>query len=108
MLPIEALKDDIVRAMQAEGRLVLEAPPGAGKTTRVPRHLLDAGLAAQGEIIVTTDDDVRVEPDWLNTIERGLDAQQCDYVGGRVLPLWEGATPRWLPKKTITPSGFST
>ncbi|HWE27904.1 MAG TPA: helicase-related protein, partial [Polyangia bacterium] len=30
--------------------LVLEAPPGAGKTTRVPRALLDAGV--EGEILV--------------------------------------------------------
>src|SRR3954449_5249299 len=53
---------------------------------------------AAGDIIVTTDDDVRVEADWLNTIERGLESQQCDYVGGRVLPLWQGATPDWLPQ----------
>ena len=52
---------------------------------------------ARGEIIVTTDDDVRVEPDWLSRIERGLEAQRCDYVGGRVLPLWEGPRPEWLP-----------
>jgi glycosyltransferase involved in cell wall biosynthesis len=53
---------------------------------------------AQGDIIVTTDDDVRVEPDWLNRIEAGLASQQCDYVGGRVLPLWGAEPPRWLPK----------
>ena len=53
---------------------------------------------AQGEIIVTTDDDVRVEPDWLNRIEAGLAAQQCDYIGGRVFPLWGGTPPRWLPQ----------
>jgi glucosyl-dolichyl phosphate glucuronosyltransferase len=53
---------------------------------------------AKGEILVTTDDDVRVEPDWLNRIEAGLESQRCDYVGGRVLPLWGGEPPRWLPK----------
>jgi glycosyltransferase involved in cell wall biosynthesis len=52
---------------------------------------------AKGDIIVTTDDDVRVAPDWLNRIEAGLESQRCDYVGGRVLPLWEGPTPKWLP-----------
>jgi len=52
---------------------------------------------ASGDIIVTTDDDVRVEPDWLNRIESGLDACKCDYVGGRVVPLWEAEPPRWLP-----------
>jgi glycosyltransferase involved in cell wall biosynthesis len=52
---------------------------------------------ARGEIIVTTDDDVRVEPDWLTRIARGFEAHSCDYVGGRVLPLWEGPRPAWLP-----------
>lgn len=52
---------------------------------------------AAGDIIVTTDDDVRVEPDWLNRIEAGFQSQRCDYVGGRVVPLWDGARPRWLP-----------
>ncbi len=31
---------------------MLEAPPGAGKTTRVPRALFDAGFAETGEILV--------------------------------------------------------
>lgn len=31
---------------------MVEAPPGAGKTTRVPRALLEAGLAEAGEILV--------------------------------------------------------
>ncbi|HZT75627.1 MAG TPA: glycosyltransferase family 2 protein [Vicinamibacterales bacterium] len=59
---------------------------------------LNRGFAlATGDIIVTTDDDVRVEPDWLNRIEAGLEAQHCDYVGGRVVPLWDGERPPWLP-----------
>src|SRR5215472_9343204 len=52
---------------------------------------------AKGDIIVTTDDDVRVESDWLSRIESGLESQRCDYVGGRVVPLWDGPRPRWLP-----------
>jgi ATP-dependent helicase HrpB len=39
-------------ALRSGTGLVLEAPPGAGKTTRVPRALLDAGFAASGEILV--------------------------------------------------------
>jgi glycosyltransferase involved in cell wall biosynthesis len=53
---------------------------------------------ASGDIVVTTDDDVRVAPDWLNRIEAGLDALKCDYVGGRVVPIWESEPPRWLPR----------
>jgi ATP-dependent helicase HrpB len=51
-LPIDALLPDVVASLRARPTLVLEAPPGAGKTTRVPRALLDAGFAAEGEIVV--------------------------------------------------------
>jgi glycosyltransferase involved in cell wall biosynthesis len=40
---------------------------------------LNAGIrAAAGDIIVTTDDDVRVEQDWLDRAAQGLDAHACD------------------------------
>lgn len=49
-LPIDPLLPDIVASLRAHPSVVLEAPPGAGKTTRVPRALLDAGV--EGEILV--------------------------------------------------------
>ena len=49
-LPIDPLIPDIVASLQGTPSVVLEAPPGAGKTTRVPRALLDAGV--EGEILV--------------------------------------------------------
>jgi glycosyltransferase involved in cell wall biosynthesis len=59
---------------------------------------LNTGIrAATGEIIATTDDDVRVEPDWLDRAAEGLERLDCDYVGGRVLPIWGAAPPPWLP-----------
>ncbi|WP_394695925.1 ATP-dependent helicase HrpB [Pseudoxanthomonas japonensis] len=39
--PITPLLPDIVRSLSDHTRLVLEAPPGAGKTTQVPLALLD-------------------------------------------------------------------
>ncbi len=39
-LPIDALVPDILERLNAAGSLVIEAPPGAGKTTRVPPALL--------------------------------------------------------------------
>jgi len=53
-LPIDPLLPDIVAALERAGEAVVEAPPGAGKTTRVPRALLDASFAKekQGEILV--------------------------------------------------------
>jgi ATP-dependent helicase HrpB len=53
-LPIDPLLPRIVSALRdaPASRLVLRAPPGAGKTTRVPAALLDAGLAGAKEIVV--------------------------------------------------------
>ncbi|MBX3192206.1 MAG: ATP-dependent helicase HrpB [Labilithrix sp.] len=51
-LPIDPVLEDITRALRDRPTLVLEAPPGAGKTTRVPRAMLDASLATGGEIVV--------------------------------------------------------
>jgi ATP-dependent helicase HrpB len=51
-LPIDPLLPEVVAALRQGPALVLEAPPGAGKTTRVPRALLEAGLAGSGEIVV--------------------------------------------------------
>jgi ATP-dependent helicase HrpB len=51
-LPIDELIPDIVTTTRSAGRLVLRAPPGAGKTTRVPAALLDAGLAGGKQIVV--------------------------------------------------------
>ena len=43
-LPIHACLDDLITALRTAGRAVLQAPPGAGKTTVVPLSMLDAGL----------------------------------------------------------------
>ncbi|MXU66578.1 ATP-dependent helicase HrpB [Oceanomicrobium pacificus] len=51
VLPIEACLPALGAALQDRGRAVLQAPPGAGKTTRVPLFLDDAGLVG-GRIIM--------------------------------------------------------
>jgi glycosyltransferase involved in cell wall biosynthesis len=61
---------------------------------------LNTGIrASRGRIIVTTDDDVRVPARWLNAAADGLTTLGCDYVGGRVLPIWGGPRPAWLPDR---------
>ncbi len=47
-LPIDAVLPDIVAAVESDGAVVVEAPPGAGKTTRVPSALLEARLPGGG------------------------------------------------------------
>jgi ATP-dependent helicase HrpB len=51
-LPIDSLIPEVLAGLQSREALVLEAPPGAGKTTRVPSALLDADLALGKEIVV--------------------------------------------------------
>lgn len=79
------------RTFPVELRYVFETEQGRSAA-------LNAGIRqARGDIIVTTDDDVRVEPDWLDRAAEALDELDCDYVGGRVLPLWRAPQPAWIP-----------
>ena len=52
VLPIDPLLPDVVTALRDANRLVLRAAPGAGKTTRVPATLLDAGIAGDRHVVV--------------------------------------------------------
>ena len=51
-LPIDSLLPDLRDALSARHEVVLEAPPGAGKTTRVPLALLDAPWLAGQTILM--------------------------------------------------------
>jgi ATP-dependent RNA helicase HrpB len=51
-LPIDAVLDELARTLQARHAAVLVAPPGAGKTTRVPLALLEEPWAKGKKIIV--------------------------------------------------------
>jgi ATP-dependent helicase HrpB len=50
--PITSLLPDLLASLAAHPRLVLEAPPGAGKTTQVPLALLDAPWLAGRKIVM--------------------------------------------------------
>ncbi len=50
--PITPLLPDILASLAAQPRLVLEAPPGAGKTTQVPLALLAAPWLAGRKIVM--------------------------------------------------------
>lgn len=51
-LPIDDVLEDLTAALRASPSAVLVAPPGAGKTTRVPLALLDEPWVGNGRIIV--------------------------------------------------------
>src|SRR4030095_39010 len=76
-----AVVEDAARSFPAPLRYVFEREQG-----RSPA--LHAGIRlSAGDIIATTDDDVRVDSDWLDRAAEGLERLNCDYVGGRVLPI---------------------
>lgn len=50
-LPIDAILPELLDCLKQKGRAVLQAPPGAGKTTRVPLAMLQAGLT-KGRIVM--------------------------------------------------------
>lgn len=51
-LPIDPVLPSAVAALRSHAGLVLQAEPGAGKTTRVPRALVESGVAGSGEVLV--------------------------------------------------------
>ncbi|MDJ1157579.1 ATP-dependent helicase HrpB [Chelatococcus sp. SYSU_G07232] len=51
-LPIDVVLDELAQALAARPSAVLVAPPGAGKTTRVPLALLDEPWVGGGKIIL--------------------------------------------------------
>ena len=51
-LPIDDVIPRILAALKSAQAVVVEAPPGAGKTTRVPRAILEGGLAGDGDVVV--------------------------------------------------------
>jgi ATP-dependent helicase HrpB len=51
-LPIAAVLDDLRRALETRGVAVLQAPPGAGKTTRIPLALLDESWLGGRKVVM--------------------------------------------------------
>ncbi len=51
-LPIYELEQKLVTSLRAQGRLIVQAPTGSGKSTQVPQMLLNHGLLGGGEVVV--------------------------------------------------------
>lgn len=73
-------------------RVVYLFEPRQGKS-----YALNAGIAAaRGGIVACTDDDVTVHPQWLSGLWQTFLAYDCPAVGGKIVPVFEAAIPRWL------------
>ena len=51
-LPIYEIEHDIIAALKATKRLILQAPTGSGKSTQVPQMLLKHGLLGHGQVVI--------------------------------------------------------
>src|SRR5690606_25517991 len=51
-LPVKTVLPELLKSLENNPRLVLEAPPGAGKTTLVPLALLQSSWLGNGKIIM--------------------------------------------------------
>src|SRR5262245_23863246 len=77
-------------------KLIYLFEPRQGKS-----KALNTGLAAtDAEIVIFTDDDVRVSDEWVEASCRVMLADpSIDYTGGPVMPIWEQPRPSWLDEK---------
>ncbi len=82
-LPIDAVLDELVAALQRAPTAVLVAPPGAGKTTRVPLALLDEPWVKGQKIIVLEPRRIAARAS-AERMARTLGEQVGDTVGYRV------------------------
>ena len=106
-LPIDAHLAAIVAALRAHPSLVLGAAPGAGKTTRVPPALLDAGLAGAGRVVVLQPRRVAARAAARRVAEERRSAPGAEVgwqirfenrssAATRILFITEGILTRWL------------
>ena len=52
IFPVDEIMPDLLRALDSSNLVVLSAPPGAGKTTRVPIALLNHGVLNNGKMLM--------------------------------------------------------
>lgn len=71
-------------------RYLFEAQPGKS-------HALNYGIReARGDVLAFMDDDVVVEPNWLQNLTAVLHSREWAGTGGRILPEQDFIPPRWL------------
>ena len=56
----------------------------------------------RGDVLLFTDDDVRLGPGWLAAYQGAFRRfPDADYFGGRILPDWGEAKPRWIGEEPL-------
>ncbi len=123
-LPIDALLPRIVHALferagQEPCNLVIEAPPGAGKTTGVPLALLDAGVSGQILVLQPRRIAARLAATRVASVLGERPGERCGYqvrfesaisAQTRIVFMTEGLLSRRLrdPREAVALRGVST
>jgi len=69
-------------------------------------HARNAGIEkSRGDVVAFTDDDAIVEPDWLWNLTSSLGRGEWAGAGGRIIPVWSGALPKWLSNDELNSIG---
>jgi glucosyl-dolichyl phosphate glucuronosyltransferase len=85
--------EDFSREYPGRFRYLLE--PQQGKS-----YALNSGIReAQGDVLAFMDDDVTVDPTWLQNLTAPLLSCKSVGSGGRILPERGFSPPRWFPRK---------
>ncbi|MBI4233153.1 MAG: glycosyltransferase family 2 protein [Chloroflexi bacterium] len=88
------LAEALQQSLPPEVQVVLNSGPRGLATNR------NVGLrAVSGEVVVYLDDDAEAEPAWLAHLMKHYQEPDVAVVGGRTIPMWEGAKPRWMPEE---------
>ncbi len=91
--------EDFDRRYPARFRYLCE--PRQGKS-----YALNTAIAgAKGDVLAFMDDDVTVEPTWLQNLTAPLQNGEWVGTGGRILPKWACSVPSWLPPEGWYVSG---
>jgi glycosyltransferase involved in cell wall biosynthesis len=85
------LVEEFSRRYTERFRYLFEAKPGKS-------HALNAGIReARGDVLAFMDDDVVVEPAWLQKLIAPFESGGWAGVGGRIVPDQDFRPPRWIP-----------
>jgi glycosyltransferase involved in cell wall biosynthesis len=85
---------EVVAALREDSRpwLRYTVEPRPGKSFALNRGIRES----EGNILAFTDDDVRIDPNWLASIGEVFSRSQYAGIGGRVVPDWDCPRPAWL------------
>jgi len=85
-----AVVSEFCRRYPGRFRYLFETRPGLSRAR-------NAGInEAQGDVLAFTDDDVVLEPTWLQNLTASLHQGEWAGAGGRIIPLWTRPLPKWL------------